>query len=228
MPGGRKTKTDAPTLSDHGGFLFPPDMDATPVSVTQSNADAAATRTRHKPSEKPHFHDHRQRLRQRFEGSGVASLADYELLELYLFRFIPRVDTKPIAKALIAKFGSLSAVFGANLQRLQEVDGVGPAVALDLKAAQALFERAAKTDLAQRPVISSWSQLLAYLRLSLQHAPREHFRVLFLDTKNGLIADEEMGAGTNDQAPVYPREVARRALEVSASAIILVHNHPTH
>ncbi|MES1200701.1 MAG: DNA repair protein RadC [Pseudomonadota bacterium] len=176
---------------------------------------------------KPHYHDHRSRLRERFEQAGPDGLADYELLELLLFRIIPRRDTKPLAKALIARFGDLSAVLAAEPQRIAEVEGAGPAVAADLKVVQAVLERAGRAELKQRTVISSWSQLLNYCRMSMAHAPREQFRVLFLDVKNQLIADEVLNEGTVDHAPVYPREVARRALELSAASVILVHNHPS-
>lgn len=177
--------------------------------------------------EKPHYHEHRGRLRERFETAGPAALSDYELLELFLFRTIPRQDTKPLAKALLTKFGTLAAVLGAPIQRIAEVKGAGPAVAADLKAAQALFERASKGEFKQRTVITSWSQLVNYCRLAMAHEPREQFRVLFLDVKNQLIADEVMNEGTVDHAPVYPREIARRALELSAASVILVHNHPS-
>jgi DNA repair protein RadC len=176
---------------------------------------------------KPHYHDHRARLRQRFEDAGPGALADYELLELFLFRTIPRQDTKPLAKALLQRFGTLAGILGAPVQRLAEVKGAGPAVAHDLKLAQALLERAAKIELHKRPVISSWSALVNYCRTAMAHEPREQFRVLFLDAKNQLIADEVMNHGTVDHAPVYPREIARRALEHSAAAVILVHNHPS-
>jgi DNA repair protein RadC len=176
---------------------------------------------------KPHYHEHRARLRGRFETAGPTALSDYELLELFLFRTIPRQDTKPLAKALLAKFGTLAAVFAAPAQRIAEVKGAGPAVAQDLKTTQALFERASKGEFKQRTVIGSWSQLVNYCRISMAHAPREQFRVLFLDAKNQLVADEVMNEGTVDHAPVYPREVARRALEMSAAAVILVHNHPS-
>ncbi|MEZ5994667.1 MAG: DNA repair protein RadC [Hyphomonadaceae bacterium] len=176
---------------------------------------------------KPHYHDHRARLRKRFEEGGARALADYELLELMLFRTIPRQDTKPLAKALLTRFGTLAAVLGAPAQRIAEVQGAGPAVAQDLKLAQALLERASKAEITPRPVISSWSQLVNYCRIGMAHAPREQFRVLFLDTKNQLITDEVLNEGTVDHAPVYPREIARRALELSAAAVILVHNHPS-
>lgn len=178
-------------------------------------------------AQKPHFHDHRARLRARFDDRGGDALADYELLELVLFRLIPRRDTKPVAKALIARFGDLAGVLGADPSRIAEVEGAGPSVAADLKALQALFARAAQGEIKKRPVIAAWSQLTAYLKLALQHQPREQFRVLFLDVKNQLIADEAMAEGTIDHAPVYPREVARRALEHAAASLILVHNHPS-
>lgn len=179
------------------------------------------------PKEKPHYHDHRARLRQRFDDGGPGALADYELLELFLFRTIPRQDAKPLAKALLQKFGTLAGVLGAPVQRIAEVKGAGPAVAQDLKVVQAMLERASKAELHRRTVISSWSALVNYCRTAMAHEPREQFRVLFLDVKNQLIADEVMNEGTVDHAPVYPREIARRALEHSAAAVILVHNHPS-
>ncbi|MEQ1616708.1 MAG: DNA repair protein RadC, partial [Terricaulis sp.] len=174
-----------------------------------------------------HYHDHRARLRQRFEEAGAGALADYELLEVLLFRTIARRDTKPLAKALLSAFGDLAAVLGAPAQRIAEVSGAGPAVAQDLKIVQAILERASRASLMQRPVISSSAQLLNYCRLAMANAVREQFRVLFLDAKNQLITDEIMNEGTVDHAPVYPREIARRALELSAASVILVHNHPS-
>jgi len=209
-----------PRVEDSETFPFELDA-ATPIEV--------ARRPKPPPPvpDKPHYQDHRARLRKRFEDAGASALADYELLELLLFRTIPRQDTKPLAKALLAKFGDLSAVLAAPVQRIAEVKGAGPAVAQDLKLAQALLERVAKAELKQRAVISSWAQLINYCRMTMAHAPREQFRVLFLDVKNQLIADEVLNEGTVDHAPVYPREVARRALELSAAAVILVHNHPS-
>ena len=134
---------------------------------------------------------------------------------------------KPLAKALLTRFGGLAGVLSAPLADLRAVPGVGEAVALDLKLMHEATLRIGKDALAKRPVISSWSALLAYVRTALAHEPREQFRVLFLDKKNQLIADETLGQGTVDHAPVYPREVARRALELSASALILLHNHPS-
>ena len=175
---------------------------------------------------KPHHLGHRDRLRDRATAGGLAALPDYELLELYLFRAVPRGDVKPLAKALLARFGGLGAVLAASAADLRTVPGVGAAVALDLKLLHEATLRTVREQVARRPVISSWSALLAYVRTALAHEPREQFRVLFLDKRNQLVADEVMGHGTVDHAPVYPREVARRALELSASALILVHNHP--
>ncbi len=182
-------------------------------------------------------HDgHRQRLRSRAAAGGLEALPDYEALELFLFRSIPQRDVKPLAKALIARFGSLAAVLAASIEELQTVrveDGrgrvlkAGAQTALDLRLLHEISRRVAREPLARRTVITSWSQLLAYVRLALAHESREQFRVLYLDKKNQLIADEVMNRGTVDHAPVYPREVMRRALELAASAVILVHNHPS-
>jgi DNA repair protein RadC len=176
---------------------------------------------------KPHFTGHRERLRGRAQAGGLTALPDYELLELFLFRSIPKRDIKPLAKQLLARFGSLSGVLGATPEELKTVAGVGDTVALDLKLLHEAALRTAKEAIGKRPVISSWSALLAYVKAALAHEAREQFRVLFLDKKNQLIADEVMNRGTVDHAPVYPREVMRRALELSASAVILVHNHPS-
>lgn len=179
------------------------------------------------PAPKPHYAGHRERLRERATAGGLAALPDYEVLELLLFRSIPRGDVKPLAKQLLARFGSLGAVLGASPQDLRTIPGVGEAVALDLKLLHEASLRTAREQVARRPVISSWSALLDYTKTALAHEAREQFRVLFLDRKNQLIADEVLGHGTVDHAPVYPREVVRRALELSSSAIILVHNHPS-
>lgn len=178
------------------------------------------------PAEKPHYIGHRDRLRDRAALS-LPALPDYELLELQLFRSIPRGDVKPLAKALIARFGSLPAVLAASTADLKTVPGVGEAVALDLKLLHETALRLSQANVTRRPVITSWTQLLDYVRLAMAHESREQFRVLFLDKKNQLIADEVMNHGTVDHAPVYPREVVRRALELAASALILVHNHPS-
>lgn len=174
-----------------------------------------------------HYHGHRDRLRARYRDHGDAALADYELLELLLFRLIPRRDTKPIAKALIDRFGTLGGVLGAPLGLLQEVKGVGEAVALDLKLTSTIAHRMLKSELRGKQVLSSWSSVIDYCHAAMAYEAREQFRILFLDKRNALIADEIQGRGTVDHTPVYPREVVRRALELSATAIILVHNHPS-
>lgn len=174
-----------------------------------------------------HYHGHRERLRDRYRDSGDTALADYEILELLLFRLIPRRDTKPIAKALLARFGTLGGVFGASTNLLQEVNGVGEAVALDLKLVASVAQRMLKSELTGKPVLSSWKALIDYCHTAMAHETREQFRILFLDKRNALIADEVQGLGTVDHTPVYPREVVRRALELSATAVILVHNHPS-
>ncbi len=170
---------------------------------------------------------HRTRLRSRFKVAGDAGLADYELLEMLLFRTILRADTKPIAKALIKKFHSLGGVFAASERLLCEVPGVGEAIALDLKLVFAASQRLMKTEITGREVLGSWSQVIGYCRASMAFESREQFRILFLDKKNVLIADEVQQTGTVDHTPVYPREVVKRALELAATAIILVHNHPS-
>ncbi|MFC0634264.1 RadC family protein [Brevundimonas balnearis] len=185
---------------------------------------------------KPHHVGHRERLRERARGAGIHHLPDYELLELFLFRSQPQGDVKPIAKALLERFGSLAAVLAASVEDLTTVraadsrgrtKGVGAETALDLAALHEVARRVAKEEANRRTVISSWTSLLAYVRLTLQHEPREQFRVLFLDNRNQLLLDEVQNRGTVDHAPVYPREVVRRALEVSAKNLIIVHNHPS-
>lgn len=178
------------------------------------------------PSSEDHA-GHRDRLRARFSRHGPDALADYELLELALFRSLPRRDTKSIAKALLRKFGSVSGVIGANSSRLQEVNGVGASVATDLKIFHAIAERLGREAVRSRPVVGSWSHLLDYCRTAMAHEDREQFRILFLDKKNAIIADEVQQTGTVDHTPVYPREIVKRSLELSATALILVHNHPS-
>ncbi|PST21728.1 JAB domain-containing protein [Mesorhizobium plurifarium] len=179
------------------------------------------------PAADAHYHGHRDRLRTRYREHGDAALADYEILELILFRLIPRRDTKPIAKALLARFGTLAAVFGAPLHLLQEVKGVGESVALDLKLIATAGHRMLKSELRNKQVLSSWSAVIDYCHAAMAHETKEQFRILFLDKRNTLIADEVQQQGTIDHTPVYPREVVKRALELSATALILVHNHPS-
>ncbi len=188
--------------------------------------DAPQSSAKLTPEGAPHT-GHRDRLRARAREGGLGALPDYELLELYLFRSLPRADVKPLAKALLARFGSLQAVIAAPEADLCGCPGMGAATALDLKLAHEFALRAARAETHHRTVISSWSALLSYVRVALAHEPREQFRVIFLDRKNQMIRDELMGQGTVDHAPVYPREIMRRALELSSSAVILVHNHPS-
>ncbi len=175
----------------------------------------------------PHYHGHRERLRARFREAGADAVSDYELLELVLFRAIPQRDVKPLAKALIAKFGSFAEVVAAPETRLAEAKGLGDAAITELKVVHAAAGRLARGEVRKRTVLSSWSSVLDYCRTTMAFADKEQFRVLFLDKRNQLIADEVQQTGTVDHTPVYPREVVKRALELSATAIILVHNHPS-
>ena len=171
--------------------------------------------------------DHRARLRERFMSGGAGPMPDYELLELVLFRAIPRQDVKPLARRLIDTFGDFARVLAAPDTRLAGIDGVGPAVVTELKIVAAAAQRMARSRVLCRPVLSSWDALLDYCHTAMAHEGTEEFRVLFLDRKNVLIADEAQGRGTVDHVPVYPREILKRALELGASALILVHNHPS-
>jgi DNA repair protein RadC len=180
------------------------------------------------PADKPaHYHGHRRRLRQRFLAAGSEAISDYEMLELILFRAIPQRDVKPLAKELLATFGSFSEVIAAPAERLNEVDGLGEAAIAELKIVQAAANRLVRGEVKARQVLSSWSHVLDYCRAAMAFESKEHFRILFLDKGNHLIADEQHQTGTVDHTPVYPREVVKRALELSATAVILVHNHPS-
>jgi len=174
-----------------------------------------------------YLRDHRKRLRDRFLQGGATAVPDYELLELILFRAIPRQDVKPLAHLLIQTFGDFNRVLSAPLSQLTQVDGVGDAVATELKVVEAAAHRLARAKVMQRHVVSSWDALLDYCHTTMAHRDTEQFRILFLDTKNAIIADEEQAKGTLDHVPVYPREVVKRALELNAAALILVHNHPS-
>lgn len=170
---------------------------------------------------------HRDRLRERFLKAGSDAFSDHELLELMLFGVILRRDVKSIAKALLARFGSLNNLIGAPIAEIMQVKGIGESAAIHIKSLHAILLRAGQQELENKPIMNSWSALLSYLKLSLANETREQFRVLFLNNKLKLISDEMMGDGTIDHAPVYPREIARRALELAAASIILVHNHPS-
>ncbi len=171
--------------------------------------------------------DHRKRLRDRFMAGGAAAMPDYEVLELVLFRAIPRQDVKPLARLLIDTFGDFNRVIAAPPARLAQVSGVGDAVIVELKIVEAAAQRMARAKVMQRHVMSGWDALLDYCHTTMAHRETEQFRILYLDRKNVLIADEEQAKGTVDHVPVYPREVVKRALELNASALILVHNHPS-
>jgi DNA repair protein RadC len=190
--------------------------------------DAAVARGPRVPQKLPSYiRDHRQRLRERFMTGGAGAVPDYELLELVLFRAIPRQDVKPLARRLLDSFGDFNGVLSAAADRIAEVEGAGGAVAVELKIVEAAAHRLSRARVLGRQVISSWDALLDYCHTVMSHREREHFRVLFLDRKNALIADEEQARGTVDHVPVYPREVIKRALELNASSLILVHNHPS-
>jgi len=174
-----------------------------------------------------YLRDHRARLRERFLNGGAAAMPDYELLELVLFRAIPRRDVKPLARRLLEVFGDFNAVLSAPAPRLAEVEGCGASVITELKVVEAAAQRLARARVLHRPVLSSWQALLDYCHTAMAHRQTEQVRVLYLDRKNRLIADEAQASGTVDHVPVYPREVVKRALELNASALILVHNHPS-
>lgn len=175
----------------------------------------------------PHYWGHRERLRTRFLEGGHKSMPEYELLELVLFNAISRIDVKPLAKRLLSTFGDLNGVVAASQHRVLQVEGADEKVYLQLKIAEAFAQRMGQAKVLKREVMSSWDHLITYCRTSMAHRETEQFRILFLDRKNIVIADEEQSKGTVDHVPVYPREVAKRALELNASAIILIHNHPS-
>lgn len=180
-----------------------------------------------KPAKKPHFHSHRARLRNRFMSAGSAALADYEMLELILFRAIPRRDVKPLAKKLLAQFGDFNRVISARPARLAQVQGIGTAAIQELKIVEAAAHRLSQAKILGQSAVTSWDSLMTYCKTTMAHRETEQFRILFLNRKNIVIADEEQAKGTVDHVPVYPREVVKRALELNASALILVHNHPS-
>jgi DNA repair protein RadC len=211
-------------MPDQPGFTFD-DMSAAFAAKPSEIAQRPAAG----PSKgaEGHRHAHRDRLRQRFTEGGADAVPDYELLEMILYRAIRRGDTKPLAKDLLKRFGDLNHVLAAPPARLREVEGVGDQVIFELKLMQAVGHRMARARVMKKPVLSSWDALLEYCQAAMAHRDIEQFRVLYLDRKNILIADEAQAEGTVDHVPVYPREVVKRALELNASALILVHNHPS-
>ncbi len=205
-----------PGFQDQALPLFPPPGDEDEAAVTPM--------TGRLPS---YIADHRKRLRDRFIQGGAQALPDYEMLELVLFRAIPRQDVKPLAHLLLETFGDFNRVISAPVPRLMMVKGVGEAVVLELKIVEAAAQRLMRARVMHKPVLSSWNALLDYCHTAMAHRETEQFRILYLDRKNLLIADEEQAKGTVDHVPVYPREVVKRALELNASALIMVHNHPS-
>ncbi|EEW24979.1 RadC family protein [Rhodobacter ferrooxidans] len=209
-------------MSPHRAFHEAP----LPLFAPQGDGDEAVGAAL--PARLPSYiADHRKRLRSRFIEGGATAMPDYELLELLLFRAIPRQDVKPLARALLDTFGDFNRVISAPMARLLAVNGVGQAVVQELKIVEAAAQRLMRARVLHRPVLSSWDALLDYCRTAMAHLDLEQFRILFLDRKNVLIADEAQAKGTVDHVPVYPREVVKRALELNASALILVHNHPS-
>jgi DNA repair protein RadC len=175
----------------------------------------------------PGLEGHRARMRARLLTAGPDALADHEMLEMVLFLALPRRDTKPIARALMGRFGSFAAAIAAPLVELRRTEGLGEAGAAALKTVQAAALRLVRAEVMHRPVLNNWDRLMEYLTAVLSRERVEQFRVLFLDNKNRLVADEAQARGTVNHTPVYPREVVKRALEHHATAIILVHNHPS-
>jgi DNA repair protein RadC len=230
-----ETAADEPFtgLPDDGGALEERFAEAFVVARTPRVPDAMPAvqpRATSSPisSTPPDAVEHRTRVRNRFKRLGAEGFDDVELLELLLFRSIPRRDTKPIAKALLKRFGTLPGVLSAAPHLLAEIAGVGEAVAFDLGVMGAVAKASIRADLPKTEnILGSWDRVLAHVRAAMAHEEREQFRILFLNKKNALIADEVQQRGTIDHTPVYPREVVKRALQLSASALILVHNHPS-
>jgi DNA repair protein RadC len=197
------------------------------MPVLTPSSTRSKTRARPENASAPHYAGHRKRLRERFRQGGSDAMPDYELMELILFRAIPRRDVKPLAKAIIEKFGGFVEAISASEERLVEVPGLGAAAITEIRLIRAAALRMMKKGLLNLPVLDAWSKVVEYCRAIMGFEMREQFRVLFLDRRNRLVADEVQGRGTIDHTPVYVREVVKRALELSAAAIILVHNHPS-
>lgn len=188
---------------------------------------SAQAQKKPKNEDTPHYAGHRQRLRERFVSSGANALQDYELLELLLFMAIPRRDVKPLAKTLLTRFGSLPELMSAPHSMLTQVEGISDNTATAIKTTYAIAERMISQELIQKPILNNWTRLMDYCHMTMAHETKEHFRILFLNKKNELIADEIQGSGTVDHTPAYPREIMKRALELGATALILMHNHPS-
>ncbi|MFW2541992.1 RadC family protein [Primorskyibacter sp. 2E107] len=223
-------------LRDLEARMPPPGADARPAfqpghlhreRLSAKNAAGGGLITDDRGNTRPHYHGHRERLRQRFLQGGHEAMPEYEVLELLLFNAIPRIDVKPLAKRLLAEFGDLSGVIAASEHRILQVPGADRWVFLQLRIAEAMAHRMTKAKTLKRDILSSWDALIDYCRTAMAHRDTEQFRILYLDRKNKLIADEKQAEGTVDHVPVYPREVAKRSLELNATAIILVHNHPS-
>lgn len=222
-------------LRDAGGrwnakdkvWTFSDASPAIPIAKQLRSDPELIKKTKQEKAQKPHYHGHRGRLRTRFTEAGADSFPDYELLELILFQCIARIDVKPVAKQLLAVFGSLGAVVAADPKRLSEFAKLNEAGIVHLKALYELTQRVAHEEIAGQPLLGSWEKLITYLKTALAHETNEQFHVLFLNAKNVLIADEVLQTGTVNHTPVYPREVIKRALELGATALILVHNHPS-
>lgn len=223
-------------LDDLDARLPPPGVEMKPAfaqsfkqmqRLTKEASAGGGLITDERGNARPHYWGHRERLRTRFLTGGHQPMPEYEILELLLFNAIARIDLKPLAKRLLSTFGDLNGVVAASEHRLLKVEGATPKVYLQLRIVEAFAHRMGQSKILKREVVSSWDDLVSYCRTSMAHRETEQFRILFLDRKNTLIADEEQAKGTVDHVPVYPREVAKRALELNASAIILVHNHPS-
>lgn len=192
------------------------------MPANATNKDASVSK-----KDKPHYHGHRDRLRQRLMDNGPDALQDYELVEIILFSAIPRRDVKGLAKDLLNHFQSLPDLMNAPLEELMKVEGISEKTAILLKSITALSHRGLKQELQKKPILNNWPRLMDYCYSTMAHETREHFRILFMNKKNELIADEIQGSGTVDHTPAYPREIMKRALELGATAMILLHNHPS-
>jgi len=221
-------------LRDAGGIWnkldqcweFSSEDPTTKLAAALETAPAATGHNSGADPAKPHYWGHRGRVRERVLKVGVEKLADYELLELLLFYSIERIDTKPLAKRLLERFGTLGDVFAAEPEQLREFE-IDQRTLIHFKTMREVGRRLAERKVKDMPVLTNWQQLIDYCHAALAHEKTEQFRILFLDRKNVLIADEVQQRGTIDHTPVYPREVVKRALALNAAALILVHNHPS-